>query len=343
MKFKKALFCLLSMLLLVSVLCLPVFANENKQDYNNVELYPGGMPFGAKIVSNGLTVVKFSSTQGKDTSSAYKAGIRQGDLITKINGKCINTIDEFVKQIDNCGGKELTITILRDNKEMNFSVTPKYSSDDGKYKTGIWVKDSTSGIGTVTFICPDTQGFGGLGHAICDSSTGKPVNMTNGTVMNVAINGVVKGQVGVAGELKGCFLNKKIGTLTKNTDCGVFGLLSSTNSENVAPMKLCTKENVKEGKAYIICTLDKDGPKKYDIEIYSIDSSNSPTKNFRIRVTDRELIEKAGGIVQGMSGSPIIQDGRLVGAVTHVLINDPTQGYGIFIENMLDAMPSILK
>ena len=345
MKKQKILFCLFSVLLVAIILCLPVFAKEKQNyDINDLKLYVGGMPFGARITSRGLTVVKFSDTEGEEASSAYLAGIRQGDIIIKINGVNINTIEEFVGMINKSNGNELKISVLRNGKELLFNVTPKYSMDDGKYKTGIWVKDSTSGIGTVTFIDPGTNAFGGLGHAICDTTTGRIVPFSRGTVMDVSINGVIKGQTGVAGELKGSFEAKKIGNLIKNCECGVFGILaeSSVNSPE-GLINVCQRENVKEGKAYIWCTLDQNGPQKYEIEITSIDPSSTSTKNFRVRVTDEKLLEKSGGIVQGMSGSPIIQNGKLVGAVTHVLINDPTQGYGIFIENMLNAMPSTLK
>ena len=338
MIFKKALLCLLMTLLLVSMLCVPSFAVESKQNYNDTELYLGGMPFGAKITSNGLTVVKFSETQGKNASSAYQAGIREGDIITKINGNNIISIEDFVRNIDKSGGKEITITVIRKNQELKFNVTPKYSPDDGKYKTGVWVKDSTSGIGTITYIHPETGEFGGLGHGICDSSTGKTVPFTKGVVMDVTINGVVKGQIGTAGELKGCFNSNRIGKIIKNTDCGVFGILSAGVDMSASTLvKVCPKDRVCEGEAYMVCTLDESGPQKYRIEITNIDHSGAKTKNFRIKVTDPKLIEKAGGIVQGMSGSPIIQNGKLVGAVTHVLINDPTSGYGIFIENMLST------
>ena len=333
MKKQKILLCLFSVFLVALVFCLPVFAKSN-----DTKLYVGGMPFGAKITSTGLTVVKFSETQGENASSAYVAGIRQGDIITRINNTSINTIEDFVKEIDKCNGKPLTIEVLRNNKGLTFRVTPKYSSDDGKYKTGIWVKDSTSGIGTITFIDPKTNTFGGLGHAICDGTTGKVVPLNRGIVMDVSINGVIKGQSGIAGELKGSFEAKKIGTLLKNCECGVFGVLAhDTVKSPEALMSICPKNEVCEGEAYIWCTLDESGPQKYSIQITSIDQSSSTTKNFRIKVTDEKLLQKSGGIVQGMSGSPIIQNGKLVGAVTHVLINDPTTGYGIFIENMLSA------
>lgn len=345
MKKQNLLFSILCFFLVTILFCLPIFAvSNNKTTQDDIKLYVGGMPFGAKIISNGLTVVKFSETKGNNASSAYAAGIRQGDIITKINNKHINSIEDFTKEIDKIGGNEMNVTVIRDSKELTFNVKPKYSIDDGKYKTGIWVKDSTSGIGTVTFITPDNCAFGGLGHAICDSSTGKIVPLQRGTVMDVTINGVIKGQIGTAGELKGCFDAKKIGTLVKNSECGVFGLLNKDTFTSPEPiMSICHKNEIKEGEAYIWCTLDEGTPQKYKVEITSIDTSNSSTKNLKIKICDNRLLEKSGGIVQGMSGSPIIQNGKLVGAVTHVLINDPTQGYGIFIENMLNAMPSILK
>ncbi len=338
MKIQKILLSLLCLFALLFALCLPSFAAEQgSKNLTEIELYPGGMHFGAKIVSKGLTVVKFTDTKGENASSAYLAGIRAGDVIIKINSKEIKNIEDFVKEVEKNGGKEMKVTVLRNDKEICFNVTPSYSKDDGKYKTGIWVKDSTSGIGTITYIDPKTNSFGGLGHAICDGITGKMVTFNRGTVLNVDINGVTKGQVGTAGELKGTFKNQKIGVLTKNSPCGVFGYLSDNCFlAPEGPLKLCPKEEVNIGSAYIWCSLDSGSPQKYRIEITDINSTDSNVKNFKVKITDEKLLEKSGGIVQGMSGSPIIQNGRIVGAITHVLINDPTTGYGIFIENMLE-------
>ena len=337
------LFLLIAFIIFVPSFTLSSHATEITNDYSNIELCPGGVAFGVKISSPGLTIVKFSSKRGNDMSSAYAAGLREGDIITKINGKNVNSIRDFVSEIDKSGGNSIIITAIRNNKEISFSVKPKYSTDDGKYKTGIWAKDSTTGIGTITFINPENNAFGGLGHAICDSTNGKIIPVAKGVVMDVNINGVIKGSVGTAGELKGSFLNKRIGTINKNCMCGVFGVLSSKITPAEGKMKICKKAEAKEGDAYIWCTLSEDTPKKYKVKIFDIDTSNSTVKNFRIKIVDPELLKVAGGIVQGMSGSPIIQNGRLVGAVTHVLINDPTTGYGIFIENMLNSMPDILK
>ncbi len=343
-RFKTSFVSILFVLVFLFVPCFTLGASAiDSGDLSQIELYPGGMAFGVKISSPGLTIVKFTSTSGNNASSAYLAGLREGDIITKVNGVRVTSIEEFIKEIDKAGANQINIVALRNNKEMSFTVKPKYSRDDGRYKTGIWVKDSTTGIGTVTFINPSNNAFAGLGHAICDSASGRIIPVSKGTVMDVCINGVVKGQVGSAGELKGAFLSKRIGTLTKNCNCGVYGLLTDKVAPCEQKMKICPISELKEGDAYIWCTLDQDKPQKFKIKIYDIDKSNSSVKNFKIKVTDPELIKKAGGIVQGMSGSPIIQNGRLVGAVTHVLINDPTQGYGIFIENMLKSMPEILK
>lgn len=313
-------------------------------DISNIELYPGGMPFGVKIQSKGLTVVKFTETEGNNASAAFLAGIKIGDVITKVNGKEINNASDFVNEVEYCKGKPVYVTVNRNNSELKFTVTPKYDKEAKCYKTGVWIKDSTSGIGTVTFINPENNAFGGLGHAISDSKTGKAIPVSRGMVLNVSINGVNKGKRGLAGELKGTFIPKKIGTLTKNCDCGVFGIICS--NKIIPPedkLKLCPSSDVKEGDAYIWCTLDENGPQKFNIKITEISKDISDTKNFKVKITDERLLELSGGIVQGMSGSPIIQNGRIVGAITHVLINDPTQGYGIFIENMLDSMPELLK
>lgn len=314
---------------------------EKNKDVNleDIELYPGGMPFGVKMTTKGLCIVKFAS---KD-APAIKAGLKIGDLIIKVNDKEINSIEDFSKLVNKFGNEAIKISVIRNGTEYNFKLIPEYSRDDGSYKTGIWVKDSTAGIGTITFINPKNNAFGGLGHGIC-SSTNELIPFSKGTVLDVSINGVIKGRSGNAGELKGNFNAKKLGTLTSNSNQGVFGVLgdgSYTLTEE--KLKICPKKEVKEGNAYIWCTLDNGKPQKYSVSIFDIDISSNGPKSFKVKITDKELLEKTGGIVQGMSGSPIIQNGRIVGAVTHVLINDPTTGYGIFIENMLNSMPNILN
>lgn len=326
---------LLAILLFVPTFSITTYARDIK-NLDEIELCTGGMPFGVKISSPGLTVVKFSATKGKNASSAYLAGLREGDIITHVNGVRVTNIETFIKEIDKAGANTIKLVAQRNGKELTFNVKPKYSRDDGRYKTGIFIKDSTAGIGTVTFIDPETGSFGGLGHAISDTSSGKPTEFTQGAIMDVKINGVVKGTVGTPGELKGAFSSKRTGKLLKNCNAGVFGVLSNDSSYKTSEkLKICPKNEIKEGEAYIKCTLNSGGIGTYKVKIYDIDTSNSGVKNFKIKVVDKKLLELAGGIVQGMSGSPVIQNGKLVGAVTHVLINDPTTGYGIFIENML--------
>ena len=315
-----------------------VYNTANNKDLTELELFVGGMPFGVKIQSIGLQIIKFDESN----SPAQKAGLKLGDIIIKVNEKSIKTIEDYAKEIEKAGNKPTSITILRNNSELNYKITPIYSENEGKYKTGIWVKDSTSGIGTITYINSKNE-FGGLGHGICDGNNGNIIPISKGTVLDVKINGALKGQIGKPGELKGTFNAKKIGALFDNTPQGVFGILTTQCKSPENKMKICPKDDIQEGSAYIWCTLDNDYPQKYSIEISNIDLSNNNTKNFKIKVTDKRLLEKTGGIVQGMSGSPIIQNGKLVGAVTHVLINNPTEGYGIFIENMLSAMSSSSK
>ena len=316
--------------------------NENQGntiDTNDIKLYPGGIPFGVRILSKGLCVVGFNEVNGVKDSPAYNAGIKTGDIITYVNGKEISSIDDFSKGLCESGGKNVTLTVERGEATLSFTFTPKYCKQDNTYKAGLWLKDSTSGIGTITFVEPDSGLFGGLGHGICESSTGDLVPLSKGIVMDVCINGVKKGIVGTAGELQGSFNLKKIGSLIKNTKSGVFGILSDKAlSYPEGPLPIAKKEEIKEGDAYIWCTLSDGTPHKYAIKISGIDTACSGVKNFKVKVVDPLLLSKTGGIVQGMSGSPIIQNGKLVGAVTHVLINDPTSGYGIFIENMLNQI-----
>ena len=341
MKFSKKLLTVLCFLIVALSLCINVFAtdylyNSNKHsdaDFKDLELYVGGMPFGVKFQNKGLQVIKFAS----DDSPAKIAGVKIGDIITKVNNKEINSIEDFTKEINLYKENEVNLSILRNGKNINVKLKPKYEVDEGKYKTGIWIKDSTSGIGTITYINPKNNAFGGLGHGICDNATGDIIPLSRGIVLDVTINGVLKGQIGKAGELKGIFNAKKIGVLNENSTCGVFGYLSDTIKSPENKMKLCPKEEVKEGEAYIWCTLSNEEPQKYTVQISDINTNQGNVKNFKVKITDEKLLERAGGIVQGMSGSPIIQNGRLVGAVTHVLVNNPTEGYGIFIENMLNA------
>ena len=314
-------------------------------DLRDLMLCPGGMPFGVKFYTDGVTVVGFCDIDtGKGSvNPATRAGLHAKDVILKINGEALSGAADMTERIAASGGKPLRLTCRRGGKEFETTLTPVLSSAEGQYKTGIWVRDSGAGIGTVTFLFPDSGAFAGLGHGICDADTGALVGMRKGSVSDVTISSVVKGAAGAPGELKGHFNPGRSGALLGNSACGVWGVFSEVPETVNEPMPVGLREDLHEGDAYILCTASSEEMQKYDIRISNIKRDAKGSKCFTVTVTDPDLIALTGGIVQGMSGSPIIQDGKLVGAVTHVLINDPTTGYGIFLENMLANMPVLAR
>lgn len=301
-------------------------------------LLAGGMPFGIKLYTDGVLVAGISEVETKNgiKTPAQDAGLKIGDIITAVDGEKIEKSEEFASKLEG-DGKTVKITFIRKGEKNKTEITPVLSEKDGKYKTGMWLRDSMAGIGTVTYIDPVSGEFGGLGHGVCDTESGELIPLIKGNVMGVKISGVKIGAVGDPGELKGYFTSAELGTIGKNSGCGVFGRLTSypEGCDKEEKFPLGDKKSVHTGKAYIRSTVDKNGMAEYEIEIVRLPASGG--SNFEICVTDEELISKTGGIVQGMSGSPILQDGKLVGAVTHVLISDPTKGYGIFIEDMMKA------
>ncbi len=313
----------------------------NISTYRDIRVLPGGMPFGVKMYTKGVLVVGISDVESeKGTfSPAHEAGIRVKDIICKINGKEINSAEEVTEAVEKSGGVPLQITLLRDGKEITVTLHPAKHKTEQTYKAGVWIRDSTAGIGTVTFIIPEDGSFGGLGHGICDVDTGDLMLLLRGSVMDVTISGVIPGTPGTPGELKGYFNAQKTGTMLKNSAAGVYGVLSQIPQTPFTPVPIALKDEIHEGSATVLCTLDENGISSYEIQISNINRSGGDLKGFVITVTDPALLKKTGGIVQGMSGSPVLQDGKLVGAVTHVLINDPARGYGILIENMLSQLP----
>lgn len=308
--------------------------------YKQLRLYPGGMPFGVKFYTKGVMVIGIADVDcgEKNVNPAAIAGIRVKDVIVELNGKEVLSAESVMSEIEACEGKSIHLKIERDGKYFETDLTPVLSASEQKYKAGVWIRDSTAGIGTVTFINPENNMFGGLGHGICDVDTGALMPLQKGIITDVTISGITKGTAGTPGELKGYFGVGKTGALLGNTGAGVFGFfheIGSFNPDEALPIAL--RDEVHEGKAELRCTLDENTVGSYQIEIIKINPNENDLKNFVIRVIDQTLLDKTGGIVQGMSGSPIIQDGKIIGAVTHVLINDPTKGYGIFIENMLNA------
>ena len=315
------------------------------EDLQDLYLYAGGMPFGVKFFTEGVTVVGFSDVETEEgkVNPANVAGLKQKDVILKVNGEVLSGASELTELIENCGGKALTLHCRRGTNEFDVTLTPAYCPAEARYKTGIWVRDSGAGIGTVTFIIPDTGAFAGLGHGICDGDTGELVAMKRGSVSDVTISSVVRGAAGAPGELKGYFNAGKVGSLLGNSSCGVWGMFSEVPEVSSEPMPIGLRDELEEGDAYIMCTLDSNKLGQYDVRISNINRDATGSKCFTVTVTDPDLLAVSGGIVQGMSGSPIIQNGKLVGAVTHVLINDPAVGYGIFIENMLVNMPVLVR
>lgn len=306
------------------------------------DIIVGGMPFGVKFFSGDLIINGFVDVDSENGSfsPASEAGLKENDIVLKINEKDVKTAEDVTREVESSDGKAINFLCKRDGKELNIKVTPIKSKSSGTYKIGISIRDCTAGIGTVTYINKETGEFGGLGHGICSAETGDMLDIRRGIVCDVNISGIDKGKTGDPGELKGYFSSGKTGIITKNTNCGVFGIFSDFQKKSICSqtIKIAPKEETKTGKAIIYCTLSDNSIKEYDIEIVC-NSAEESSKNFAIVATDPELIAETGGIVQGMSGSPIIQDGKLVGAVTHVLVNDPTKGYGIYIEDMLKAVP----
>lgn len=312
----------------------------------NIRLKPCGDVFGVKFFTKGIIVIGMSDIESSEgiITPAQLAGLQVKDIITHVAGKEVNTVEDMAKIVEDSKGDKLKVKYLRDGKEYQTTLTPLLSLTDKKYKTGLWVRDSTAGIGTITYFNPANNSFAGLGHGICDVDTGELMPLLRGTVVDIELTDIVKGREGYPGEIKGRFGVVKQGALIGNTEEGVYGILDEAPAcgvEEALPVAL--KHEVKEGEAKIYANLDGQGAKEYTIEIVKIYKNSDKTKNFIISVTDPVLIEKTGGIVQGMSGSPIVQNGKLIGAVTHVLVNNPTRGYGIFIENMLKNMPEILQ
>ncbi len=327
------------------------------------KVYVGGMPFGVKFYTEGILVVGFCDVDGADgaVNPARAAGVRLRDVIVGINGTAPGnatalsaaaatgapvtltvrrTTVESGRRMGSKGGDR---RVPRQESEVTVTVTPVLSESEGRYKTGLYVRDSGAGIGTVTFIVPGSNAFAGLGHGICDGETGDLIPLGRGQVTDVTVSGVTRGEVGAPGAIKGYFAPGKIGSLLGNTACGVWGVLAARPASAVTELPVGDRHSVRAGDATILCTLDNGEVGSYRVRITSVDTAATGSKCFTISVTDPALLQKTGGIVQGMSGSPVIQNGKLIGAVTHVLINDPTTGYGIFIDNMVAAMPEVAR
>ena len=302
------------------------------------QLVPVGRAVGLKLFSDGVLVVGLSEleTSGGTAAPAKDGGLKVGDFILEADDVAVESTEHFQSIVAAATGEKTSLTIKRDGKTMELAVSA-VKCTDGAYRLGAWVRDSLAGIGTMTFYDPDSGVFGTLGHGINDVDTGQLMRLDVGAIMEAAVKGVKKGEAGSPGELRGDFnLTEDMGELFANTSNGVFGTMDQNvfggEAVDVAPAS-----QVHTGQAEILANVEGEDVCSYDIEITRICNPGSSNQNFLIRVTDPDLLKITGGIVQGMSGSPILQDGKLIGAVTHVMVDEPTCGYGIFIENMLSA------
>lgn len=304
-----------------------------------------GTPFGIKMVTDGVMVVgtgNVTDMHSQSVNPAKEAGIQEGDVILSVNGEKISSKKQLTKLFSTCGATPISITVRRGNDLQNLTVSPVKSSMDNDYHLGLWVRDSSAGIGTMTFFDPNNGCFAGLGHAICDVDTGQIMPLSQGEIVEASIIGVQAGSAGSPGQLQGAFVaDSPVGQLYQNSYNGVYGKLSSLPPYSQT-IPMAQSQEVKEGPVQIMTTVEGEKPRLFEAYIEKVSlSQDEPTKNMVLRITDPELLELSGGIVQGMSGSPIIQDGMLVGAVTHVFVNDPTRGYGIFAENMDNTLLTV--
>lgn len=304
-------------------------------------VYVLGTPFGIKIYTDGVLVVGFSdveTAEGKRNPAA-SAGIREGDFIVSINGTNVYTNEDVLSLIKESMGGDITAKIVRNGARKTVKFRAVLSTD-GVYRAGMWVKDSSAGIGTLTFYSPSSQVVSGLGHGISDNDTGTLLSLNHGEFVPAEIVSIEKGKNGSPGELKGRFKSGSISSFSLNSHQGVYGITNG-NIEGGQLMQVALKQEIKNGAAYILTTIDGGTPQYYSCKIEV--RGMGQTQNLLVTVTDRRLLEKTGGIVQGMSGSPIIQNDKLVGAVTHVLIENSKCGYGIFAETMLDNARNLTK
>lgn len=311
---------------------------------DNVYLIPGGNTIGVKLKTKGVLVVSLSDDlvgiDDKRYSPAINAGIKIGDIIVNINGIEIEDSNHVIDLLNEIGQEKVNITIVRNEHEFTTEVTPVKCKQDNSYRLGIWVRDKTAGIGTLTFYHPESGKFGALGHGITDIDTGSLMPIKNGEILKAKVSSIEQGKKGTPGELKGIFFDTTdlIGKIDKNTSYGIYGVIDDELDELLTKeaMPVGLQNEIETGKAYILCTINGENIEKFEIEILKTELQGYPKqKSMTIKIVDEKLLKETGGIVQGMSGSPIIQNGKIIGAVTHVFVNDPTKGYAIYINWML--------
>ncbi len=294
-------------------------------------LVPVGKTFGVKLFSEGVMVVDVPQ-------DAQETGLKSGDVLLRVNDTALTSAEQLRALVQENGAAAMTLSVRRGARLLTLHAQGE-ADEQGVYRLGAWVRDSMAGIGTMTYYDPQSGAFGALGHGVTDVDTAQLLPLGSGALMAAEVKAVRRGESGTPGELRGSFdLTHESGTLTANTDCGLFGTLEADAATNFgAAIPVAQRSEVHTGAATVLANCAGDAVEEYFVEIERIYNADASPRDLLLRVTDPALLALTGGIVQGMSGSPIIQDGKLVGAVTHVLVNDPTRGYGIFIENMLDA------
>lgn len=304
---------------------------------------PVGTTVGLKLYTNGVLVVGKAEVNGRKPYE--KTGIEEGDMIVSLDEKIVTCTADLIKKVNDSKGRELNVKYIREGKEYQTEITPIQTSSN-EYKLGLWVRDAAAGVGTITYYEPSTGNFAALGHGILDIDTEKLITIAKGEIVTANILSIIKGEKGTPGEIRGTIAsNNTIGQVSKNTNLGIYGKINDVSQLNIATsneLEVAVRNEIKTGKAEIICSLENGVKNSYEIQIKKIfKNNNTDNKSMLIEVTDERLLEKTGGIIQGMSGSPIVQNGKFIGAVTHVLVNNPKQGYAVFADMMIKEMRSL--
>lgn len=310
----------------------------------NKKVIVGGEAAGIKLLASGVLVMGFENVETEDGMLCTAEGVdlKIGDIILEVNDTKVETNTDLMKKTKESNGLKMKLKVLRNNKEHITYITPAKSLMYGEYKLGLWVKDSSAGVGTITFIDKDSKNFAALGHGITETKDNYILPILTGGLVKTRIVDVERGEKGKPGELKGTLTNSLIAQINLNTEYGIYGKMEDIESfKNREEVEILPKEKIKQGKAYIYSVLSENKREKYEIKIERVLLNSASNKNLIIKITDKRLLDKSGGIVQGMSGSPIVQDGKLIGAVTHVFLDDPTKGYGVFAENMLNDLSKL--
>ena len=344
---QKKIFFLMILFAFFAIYITSIYTNYNisVNAVPDVMVVPMGNAIGIRLYSEGVLVIGSTLVEGVDGNTyepCKSSGIRSGDILLKINDIDIENISNLIKLVNDSNGEEIKITYKKGNKIFNDIIIPKKSLDDGLYKLGLWVRDGTTGIGTLTFYIPENKYYGALGHGISDIDSKVLIELGEGSLNEASVLSVVRGVRTIPGEIRGIINSSyTLGSVTKNNEFGIYGKILNENYllDNYEAIPIASRMEIKPGKAKILCTIEGSAPKEYEVEIQKIyNLSGKSTKSMIIKVIDQELLAKTGGIVQGMSGSPIIQNGKFIGAITHVFVNDPTKGYAVFADTMIEQV-----